>query len=75
MTYKRISRYWHKLTTEHGVFFGYSREEVETKARAAELQASLKAARRHAQAQRFRDIAAQEQAEFLRRSDTQRGIR
>ena len=71
MTYKRISRYWHKLTTEHGVFFGYSREEVEGKARAAEL----KAARRLAQAQRFRDIAAQEQVEFLRQSDCQRGIR
>lgn len=41
--YKRVARDWHRLDTSHGTFFGYSREDVFTKAHlAAELSLMLK---------------------------------
>jgi hypothetical protein len=43
MKYLRIKPEWHRLDTEHGTFFGYSRGEVEQKARTAEIRAQRKA--------------------------------
>tara|TARA_R110000868_G_scaffold13412_1_gene62678 strand:- start:419 stop:598 length:180 start_codon:yes stop_codon:yes gene_type:complete len=36
MTYKRIGRYWHRLTTPQGNFYGHSREQVFSQAQRAE---------------------------------------
>lgn len=35
VTYTRVSHDWHRLKTPHGLFFGYSRQQVFEKAVAA----------------------------------------
>jgi hypothetical protein len=43
-THTQISAAWHKVRSEHGVFFGYTAEQAHEKARAHSRRMAIKAA-------------------------------
>jgi len=61
MKYIRIKPDWHRLDTEHGTFFGLTRQEVEGKAHSAAVRAE--------RAEYFRQIAAEEREAALSFTD------
>ncbi len=62
MKYLRVNPNWHRMDTEHGTFFGHTRDQV--------LDKAIAAANRAAAAARFQEIADSEQAIHLAFTDT-----
>lgn len=61
MKYMRIRPNWHRLDTEHGTFFDYTKQDVEAKAHAAAVRAG--------RADYLRQIAAEEREAALAFTD------
>jgi hypothetical protein len=59
-THTQVRENWHRLITPHGVFFGYSLQQVKEKADVAARRSIL---------------AKAEQQSFLELNDRQRGVR
>lgn len=87
--YIRVRPDWHRLDTKHGTFFGYTRDQVEEKAHAAEVRAARDPQYQDASARErdeyhalddfshlppgLREAARTEQQSLLAQRDSQRG--